>query len=149
MEGRDVKFSILISHSWTTADHPDPDESQLHALKTLVYTLADIGLVLLASPGEQHNVVPTLNAHGVLQAAVLASRFVCPHAVLPDHDHVLRLVGVWYDYVCMPQKPRTKTEQYRFKASLRNPPNLFSAAPVISLRENANGGCMSRGWCLA
>ena len=147
--GQDVEFPVLVSHRWTAQDHPDKHGHQLQAVQTLVNAIADIALGLFASPAEQLAAASSLAVHGVLQAAMLASRFVCCHTVPNDRGHLLRRIGVWYDYSCMPQKPRTDAEDSLFKSSLRKLPVLFSTASLISLRESAGDDYMSRGWCLA
>lgn len=147
--GEVVEYPVLVSHRWTAAEHPDPDGTQLRALQRFVSTLADVALVLFASAEAQRRAVPTLAQHGVLQAAILAGRFICSHNIPRDRDSFLRGLGLWYDFGCMPQKPRNDAEQRLFKASLGNLPDLFRSAPVLSLRQNDGDDYMSRGWCLA
>eukprot|EP00752_Nemacystus_decipiens_P004897 g4456.t1 len=149
VNGEDVEHPLLVSHRWTAAEHPDPGGIQLRALQRFVSTLADTALVFFASAEEQRRAVPTLAQHGVLQAAILAGRFICSHNIPRDRNSFLRDLGVWYDFGCLPQKPRNDAEQRIFKTSLENLPDLFRSAPVLSLRQNDRDDYMSRGWCLA
>ena len=149
VDGEDVEHPVLVSHRWSAAEHPDPDGTQLRALQSFVNTLADVALAMFASAEEQRRAIPTLAQYGVLQAAILAARFICSHNIPHDRNSFLCGLGVWYDFGCLPQKPRNDSEQRLFKARLKNLPDLFSSAPVLSLRQNDGDDYMSRGWCLA
>jgi hypothetical protein len=90
------------------------------------------------------------------QAAVLFSGFTFPGEVnsgesyqsarqfLPDH------IGIWYDYACLPQQPRTPPEEAEFRQALLMLPDLYSsqAVSLVALRE-AGDDYFRRGWCVA
>ena len=110
---------------------PGPEGRQHRALAALVTAMCDLTDALSAdSPTERIHLVPALECHGVLQAAVLLSRPITPggdssvpagrsaHDVLPQH------IGIWYDLVCLPQQPRSSAEEHAFEAGLRSLPEF-------------------------
>lgn len=107
VSGREVDFPIAISHRWANLQHPDPNSDQLHALQFLLRSISHAAAALYAKDAEERRrIMPDVRVHGVLQAVMLASRFFCPHNVPADRASSLAGVGVWYDYMCLPQWPR-------------------------------------------
>jgi len=59
---------------------------------------------------------------------------------------VLKQIGVWYDYSCMPQRPfRTQAEQTRFEVELRRLPDVMKSSHVLIAWDRDSN---DRGWCL-
>jgi hypothetical protein len=148
---------LFVSHRWETLQHPDPTGQQHRALTALVTAMCDLVDALSAdSPTERIHIVPALECHGVLQAAVLLSRLATSggtaqwpagrsaREILPQH------IKIWYDFACLPQRPRSTAEEHAFEAGLRSLPELFAseAVSLIALREDGDD-YQHRGWCLA
>jgi hypothetical protein len=144
MDPRRCWLLIFVSHRWETPEHPDPAGRQHRALAALVTGLCDLWDALIAEDAsERIRLVPRLDRHGTAQAAVLLSRLNpadgagrrslrgSARRVLPEH------VGIWYDYACLPQVPRTSSEEAAFRADLLALPELLGAAAVtlVALRE--------------
>ena len=56
--------------------------------------------------------------------------------------------GVWYDYLCMPQHPRTESENVRFKALLEQHSCLtMITVPILVVDRDVDYA--SRAWCVA
>jgi hypothetical protein len=157
MDPRRCWLLIFVSHRWETPEQPDPPGRQYRALAALVTGLCDLWDALIAEhASERIRLVPRLDRHGTAQAAVLLSRLNpadgagrrslrgSARRVLPEH------IGIWYDYACLPQAPRTPGEEAAFRADLLALPELLGAAAVIlvALRE-ANHDYGTRAWCLA
>ena len=157
LKPRQCWLLIFVSHRWETAGHPDPDGRQHRALAALVSALCELWDALAAETArERIRLVPRLDRHGTAQAAVLFSRLNLPRHVLrrsqrestrhflPDH------IGIWYDYTCLPQQPRSPAEEDEFRAGLLALPELLSAEAVslVALRD-ADDDYRARAWCLA
>jgi len=125
LKPRQCWLLIFVSHRWETVGHPDPDGRQHRALAALVTGLCDLWDALAAETAQERiRLVPRLDRHGTAQAAVLLSRVNLPGRVLrrsqresaryflPDH------IGIWYDYTCLPQQPRSPAEEAEFRAGL-------------------------------
>lgn len=149
---------LFISHRWETAEHPDPSGRQLAALKSLIHLLCDACDALSAQSVEERlRFLPSLRRYGALQAVLLISR-LSPSVLtlgssiegkrarewLPNH------IGVWYDFACLPQQPRSDGEEQEFQTALLTWPDLLLSeeVSVIALRD-AGDDYESRGWCFA
>lgn len=157
LKPRQCWLLIFVSHRWEIAGHPDPDGRQHRALTALVSALCDLWDALAAETAQERiRLVPRLDRHGTTQAAVLLSRVKFPRHVLrrrqhesarhflPDH------IGIWYDYMCLPQQPRSPAEEEEFRAGLLALPELLNskAVSLVALRE-AGDDYGARAWCLA
>lgn len=145
VDGSTIDYPVLISHRWTARNDPDPDCSQLKAVRYFVRALLDSMLTLSGSSSLDQ--CCDVQLHGDLQAALLASQFTCRHMQL-DHDSLLDGVGVWYDYTCLPQHPRTQEETGYFKECLKGLSEVFQHAPMLIIRLR-DDDYEQRGWCLA
>lgn len=151
-------LAIFISHRWESQDHPDQnsahpdrDNRQLLVLQQFVRMVVAIfkfsrGLAVDGLPN-------TLAHHGWFQAAFVAGldslRSKGHDATSPDELEQLLLdhCGVWYDYSCLYQKPRTPEQQSDFNSSLYNLSRLVRGCSCcIALRDD-NDDYMARGWC--
>lgn len=149
---------LFISHRWETTDHPDPTGKQLAALKSLIHFVCDACDALSESSIEERlRILPTLRQYGALQAILLVSRLSSSvlsiassmasqrvHEWLPNH------IGIWYDFACLPQKPRSNSEHEEVQAALLALPDLLLSEEIslIALRD-ADDDYESRGWCIA
>jgi hypothetical protein len=148
------RLVIFISHRWESDCHPDPNQQQLHSLHAIISNMKRVMEVVESGNRE---CLPSLRRHSVLQAAELVYRLV--ESPLMDDDGIEELssdniledyVGVWYDFISMPQHPRTVEEQDQFNACLKRLSN-FVALPVahtLSLRCDGDD-YDSRAWCVA
>lgn len=149
---------LFISHRWETTSHPDPTGKQLAALKSLIQFICDACDALSAESTEERlSILPTLHQYGALQAVLLVSRLSSSvltigssinnkraHEWLPNH------IGIWYDFACLPQKPRSNEEQQEMQTALLALPDLLLSDEIslIALRDE-DDDYESRGWCVA
>ena len=56
--------------------------------------------------------------------------------------------GIWYDYCCLPQGNRTKSEQQDFESGLQELPGLIGSAILVFVVEEGLE-YVSRAWCVA
>lgn len=148
---------LFVSHRWETRQHPDPSGRQHRAVARLVSDLCDLWDGLGAEdPRERTRLVPRLDQHGMAQAAVLFSRLDLPGDVSERHrgrsarDFLPEHIGIWYDYACLPQEPRSPAEEAEFRAGMLALPELFGseAVTLVALRESGDD-YRNRAWCLA
>ena len=62
---------------------------------------------------------------------------------------VLSRITIFYDCLCIPQKPRSEEEQSKFASTLQHlhPHGLIPSSIVVALRSPRDG-FMDRAWCL-
>ncbi len=154
----DCHLLLFISHRWETPEHPDPTGRQLAALKALIHLVCDACDALSAQTEEERaRFLPSLRRYGALQALLLVSR-LSPTVLtlgpsidgkralewLPDH------IGVWYDFACLPQSPRSDAQEREFQSALLAWPDLLLSEEVslIAIRDEGDD-YESRGWCFA
>jgi hypothetical protein len=149
---------LFISHRWEGTDHPDPSGRQLAALKSLVLSICDACDALSAeSADERLRLLPTLSRYGVLQAILLVTRLSSSllsvasaianrsaRKWLPDH------IGLWYDFTCLPQEPRTANQEREFQEALLALPKLLLSDEIslVAIRDEGDD-YETRGWCFA
>jgi hypothetical protein len=148
---------IFVSHRWETRRHPDPCGRQHRAVTRLVSDLCDLWDGLGAEDArERIRLVPRLDQHGMAQAAVLLSRLDLPGSISEQNrgqsarDFLPEHIGIWYDYACLPQEPRSPAEEAEFRAGMLALPELFGsqAVTLVALRESGDD-YRNRAWCLA
>lgn len=148
---------LFVSHRWETPGHPDPCGRQHGAVTTLVSNLCDLWDGLAAEDArERIRLVPRLDQHGMAQSAVLLSRLDLPGNISEQHrgqsarDFLPDHIGIWYDYTCLPQEPRSPAEEAEFRAGMLSLPELFGsdAVTLVALRESGDD-YPNRAWCLA
>jgi hypothetical protein len=156
MRPRQCWLLLFVSHRWESQGDPDPDGRQHRALRELISDLCALWDATIAGEARDRvGRVPRLDVHGVAQAAVLFSRLRVPWHVryrrrrVPARDFLPRHIGIWYDYACMPQRPRSPAEEGQFRAGLRALPDLLrsEAVNMVALREAADDYHL-RAWCL-
>jgi hypothetical protein len=157
---------LFVSHRWETPYQPDPLGQQIGALKSFLRILKEVAIATECGYAERLQRVPTLNRHGVLQAASLLGVVATGRwrafldAVRNSGetetlgDRILGGIGVWYDYACMPQRPpipgaqRSEKDEAEFIEGLRSLQGLIAESTLLILRhEGDNYGL--RGWCAA
>jgi hypothetical protein len=145
---------LFVSHRWETLAHPDPAGRQHGALVLLLREISDLAQAVTAeSPLERTRIVPDLARNGTIQAAVLLVRLLTRLTERPNEfttDDIPARIGVWYDYSCLPQEPRTPRQDAEFRSALLGLPDLVGSDSVslIALRH-AGDEFEHRGWCLA
>jgi hypothetical protein len=152
----DCHLLLFISHRWETPGHPDPTGRQLGALKALIHLVCDACDALSAQTDEERaRFLPSLRRYGALQALLLVSR-LSPSVLtlgssidgkralewLPNH------IGIWYDFACLPQSPRSSAQEREFQAALLAWPDLLLSEQIslIAVRDEGDD-YESRGWC--
>jgi len=153
---------LVFSHRWKSLFKPDPEFTQLRAIQFLLLSLRKVCLQTATKADDDHSLL----VHGVLQAAAIAGgccvlnkncgknwTLCWQEAVLRGED-ILEHVGVWYDYLCLPQKDpsftedRTIEEQAELQQALYGISRLLQAPyhVLVQLRE-AGDDYDSRAWC--
>jgi len=147
----DPLLIIFVSHRWEHASHPDPYGTQLQTLKQFARAFLDVAIGHKQHHDMRCQRIPTLRTHGTLQAAY----FVGAIAEFVDgfqgndtqlREQLLTRVGIIYDYMSLPQKPRLKEEEAEFLIGMRNFRRLMSSINMLVLRypDDEYG---SRSWC--
>lgn len=108
---------IFLSHQWETPDHPDPHAYQFRVAKHLIDRLRKKSYVKVPDAWSWLGLRDALNWD---------------------------MVGIFYDYSCLPQNPRTAEEENIFQRDLREMHQLVSrcATLVIPSKDYLN-----RSWC--
>ena len=152
---------VFISHRWGSQNDPDPSGSQLAALKQMVQRMADIAEAIsderVGVEAAQNRLarIPSLRRQGTLQAAHLVFRSLCAAESIPDWEvtwndgrGILDVIGFWYDYSCLPQDPKTPSEDWEFAQTLQGIGDMILSSRVSTLVLRKEGdGYLSRGWC--
>jgi hypothetical protein len=164
---------LFLSHRWDTPEHPDPSGQQLRTLQTLLRRICVVIRALFADPPQRLRLVPELDREGTIQAEELARRVLGygPFAkegtlgnpaeartrirekvreLGPDaFDHwMLERMGIWVDYCCMPQSPRTAADQAMFEKTLMQLDRLLLSSIVVALRRE-HDDYATRSWCVS
>lgn len=164
---------LFISHRWETLKHPDPAGKHLKAIQNFVRCICSCIEAMLVGRQERLQLVPSLAYEGVLQAEEVARRIFGfgPFSDGPAciggrnaksmvskrfelyrndrtafHDWLLRNIGLWLDYICMPQKPLSPGEEPEFSQSLEGLDSLVMSSTLIALRHSGDDYPV-RGWC--
>jgi hypothetical protein len=154
---------VFISHRWGSQNDPDPDGSQLAALKQMMQQIADISVALTEervgsdAVRDRLRLIPSFMRQGTLQAAHLVFRILCYEEELPLEEvnrfageGILDAIGFWYDYSCLPQDPKTPAEAIEFTQALQGIGNMILSPRVSTLVLRKEGdGYLSRAWCFA
>lgn len=154
---------VFISHRWGSQNDPDPSGSQLAALKRMVQRIADIAEAIsdervgVEAAQDRLARVPSLRRQGTLQAAHLVFRSLAEADSIPDAEvawndgrGILDVIGFWYDYSCIPQDPKTPSEEREFAQTLQGIGDMILSSQVSTLVLRKEGdGYLSRGWCFA
>jgi ankyrin repeat protein len=142
---------IFVSHRWEWTSHPDPYGTQLQILKRFAAMFLDVAVGLKEPREKRGERIPTLSTHGALQAAY----FVGAIADYIDAFHVdetelreqlLARVGIVYDFLCLPQSPRSQGEYAEFLEGMRTFRRLMQSLPMLVLRY-PDDEYDTRSWC--
>ncbi len=127
---------------------------------------------MLGSRDQRLRLIPSLDSEGDLQAAEIVRRMFglgpfaanvacvggekakatvqAEYARGGDHrgfcDWLASRIGVWIDYICMPQEPFSDEEALCFKRTLRELDSLVASSTIVALRQAGDDYAM-RGWC--
>jgi len=164
---------LFISHRWQTPRHPDPDASDLRSIQTFLGKVASATHALMVDRAQRLGMMESLTAEGDLQAEEIARRMLGfgPFAdgtaaktgseakamvreafrtlrgdKIAFGDWLLRRIGVWLDFVCMPQKPLGSGDEDEFRRSLDTLDSLVMSSTVVALRR-PDDDYATRGWC--
>lgn len=173
--GKEPPYMIIfVSHRWETAGHPDPSRRQLQALQKLLWRTFGLLKLFCDNPdmarttpysgdsvlspmglSQSDQRIASLGVHGNVQAAVLAFRFAtCDGVANLANDELattfLAHCGVWFDFTCVPQAPRTEIEESEFRGALRSLQALLTCerTSVVALRQSGDD-YENRAWCVA
>ena len=165
---------IFVSHRWETLLHPDLSGRQFRALHEFLIRIGLCIEAMCVDKQERLQLVPTMMKEGSLQAEEVARRIlgfgpfsddgsVCiearkakttvkekfaqfGHNRAAFRDWLLRNIGVWLDYTCMPQKPLTPDENIEFTQALGAMDSLVKSSTLVAFR-NTQDDYTTRGWC--
>lgn len=142
---------IFVSHRWEHESLPDPYSTQLWFLKAWAEIFIDFAVGLRERRNKRLQRISTLDSHGPLQAAYFAGSiagfldgFQGDETAL--RQQLARRVGIVYDYMSLPQKPRTTEEQVEFVKGMSVFRRLMASTPVLVLRC-PDDEYTSRSWC--
>lgn len=164
---------LFLSHRWDASAHPDPSGQQLRTLQALAKRTCAVTRALFADRNGRLALVPHLDKEGTLQAEELARRMLgqgpfsggTPARNARESRTMIRervraldaesfdrwlleRIGLWVDYCCVPQAPRTDAEQARFEKTLMRLDGLLSSATVVAVRRQDDDYPM-RAWCVS
>lgn len=152
-----IELVLFVSHRWETAEHPDPTGVQWRAVQRVLECLHTLALASREPDDQRVARVPTLQTQPMLLAAYILGRLVqCTNCEIDrwgqgdPHlfaDAVLKRVAIFYDYLCLPQVPRTGEEEDAFWDQLSQLQGLVSSSLVLTLRSEGDDYA-SRAWCV-
>eukprot|EP00523_Entomoneis_sp_CCMP467_P015990 CAMPEP_0168786490 /NCGR_PEP_ID=MMETSP0725-20121227/11298_1 /TAXON_ID=265536 /ORGANISM="Amphiprora sp., Strain CCMP467" /LENGTH=1419 /DNA_ID=CAMNT_0008836639 /DNA_START=1268 /DNA_END=5527 /DNA_ORIENTATION=+ len=132
----DFDYLLFVSHPWETAEHPDPSGDMYKQAVRLVRNYKQ--------DSDTGNLVLISRSFGVMgDEAALKTLSRTSWDAWPDAT-----TGVWVDWSCLPQKPRSEAEDSLFRQSLQSLVDLLCApdsilVSVIPEQENY----FKRSWC--
>ena len=144
---------IFVSHRWEADTTPDPYGTQLWVLKKFVDTLLRVAIGLRQSAEKRLKSAGTLRRHGALQAAYFVGAIAGFVDTFKGGDADLRTqlsrrIGIVYDYLSLPQQPRSAEEQAGFDRGMMTFRRLMGSAPAPTLAlRYPDDEYGSRGWC--
>jgi hypothetical protein len=164
---------LFLSHRWDDSVHPDPSGLQLRTLQRLVMQICVVIRALFAEREQRLRLVPELGTEGTLQAEELARRLLGygpfsggnsgrsgneSRAAITSKVRTLEpeafdrwllgQIGLWVDYCCVPQPPRSAAEEVEFDQTLLRLNGLLLSSTVVALRR-AGDDYDERAWCVS
>lgn len=106
---------------------------------------------------ERARFLPSLRRYGALQSLLLLSRISSSVLTLGSsidgeraREWLPNHIGIWYDFACLPQVPRTSAQEQEVQSALLTLPGLLLSEEVslIAIRDEEDD-YESRGWCFA
>jgi hypothetical protein len=120
---------LFITHDWQDTDHPDPQNHQYREL-----------LALLRSRGAFF--------HSEHVSYSIGSRTFLHHEpVRREWVPAESFAYIWYDYSCMPQKPRDEPDELLFREQLFNLNRIFRQG-IRTVRVGDKERQKGRSWCV-
>jgi hypothetical protein len=163
--GNEDCLYIFVSHRWESEHNPDPEQSQLHTIQGFLGLIFECLQALLAgiegTDPIQQELPERLDRHGMPQAIyfamlVLLNKIWNEEQLLhyqslsrdERRDYLFERIQIWYDFACLPQRPRSQSEEDEFRSSLLHLNDLLrdSRINLISLRDPQDD-YEQRGWC--
>jgi hypothetical protein len=143
---------VFVSHRWETLTEPDPQGRQLRALQYLLKCLQELLQSVDDALAQRANDLQCVHRHGYPQALVLLFRLLANLRNVPDgavSDILMRRIGIWYDFACIPQAPRTEPENLEIEKQLLDLPELLLSKDMtlLALREQGDD-FENRAWCV-
>ena len=144
-QGAVFRHKIFVSHRWESDDDADPHGEQLAGLQRLLKMVEEIS----ARVTEDYQL--RLTTHGPVIAAQIFFRLLCgPEDCDEELGDALDELGVWYDFSCLPQAPRSPLEEEAFVQTLRELPAMLHERDVTTLiLRSASDDYEDRAWCFA
>ncbi len=164
---------LFISHRWQNTEYPDPHGNQRHVIIRFLFeaiclskgicerffAYAEPEIVLnpqLKRQLQQHVAFGPRNpaASPSLETALLLNRWLQQNFpfLSVDMDELMAIsmvmddIGIWYDYVSMPQTPLVSDdERSLFEWSLANLSSVIRRSHVLVIWDKQSN---DRGWCL-
>jgi len=142
------RHCIFVSHRWEAKDTPDPEGKQLALLHRLFTEVENLAMGLTGFE------TPMVAQQGPVIAAHILFRTICSgeagaEAKAAEYD-LLEHIGVWYDFSCLPQAPRSAAEDDVFARAMQDLPGLLADPKVTTLILRWEGDdYRSRAWCFA
>ena len=120
---------LFVSHDWQLPDMPDPHNRQY---KELVQLLKGHKIAFQSQQAYYFIGTRTFEGHHPLQRNQLSPG---------------TFEYIWYDYSCMPQKPRDQHDELLFREQLFNLNNIFSS-DLRTVQIGDKKRQKSRSWCV-
>ncbi|MGD0025219.1 MAG: hypothetical protein ABSC37_11460 [Xanthobacteraceae bacterium] len=163
---------LFVSHRWLSPSDPDPDGVQIRALQRLLAMIVSAAFAMREPTKSRVEILPSLMEHGVIQAAFLLgatankdnmpvweswSRFWRAVEHFDDDSlgsALLKNIGFWYDYSCLPQSIFANIRDGQAPGFSEGQTALFrlhelaAACPLLILRSR-HDDYESRAWCSA
>ena len=147
---------LFFSHRWETKEHPDPSGAQWNAIQLLLQSLWTLAKAAKEREDDRLKLIPNLRSQTFLIASYVLGKI--SHDKRLDEgdwvgsseefaDHILGRIGIFYDYLCLPQLDRTNEEEELFCNMLKKLQSLCNDSVVISLR-NKEDDYENRAWCI-
>ena len=159
---------LFVSHRWQTPTHPDPSGRETDIVRDFLRTVGLVAAAASSPPDARTAIVPSLHRQGVLQAAMLLGSpgifggpeyqwdALCTRVRRARDpgtagDEILRRIGLWYDYSCLPNVrgfgsgPEYDAARRLVREALRQLHLLIEASNVLVLRS-ADDDYGSRAW---
>jgi hypothetical protein len=145
----DGALFVFVSHRWETLAHPDPDHRQFRSVHFLLRCLLDLLCVVDSTLRDEANALRDVRRHGYPQALVLLFRLLASARSAAEPRELLKKVGVWYDYSCMPQGRETAAARRALAEALLGLPGLLERSDIslVALRERGDD-FEHRAWCV-
>lgn len=167
---------LFVSHAWRTRDHPDPEGVDWKAIQQFIWraiiAVVDSIVVLkrigiqdrflrrLGDRSAEHEPGIKLTNAGFVTSELVFDLIKCSMEELDElqqssepisrdqrYVRVAKRVHIWFDYVSLPQPPRSPAETELFRFTLSNLAGLQDLMHTVMISFEC--GYESRAWCVA